>query len=210
VNSGTLLVNTGNLIRDGSCNPDFIGNPKLGAMGYYGETIPMLPLISESPAIDAGNDAFGEPVDQRGVARPIGAHCDIGAYEGAIRADPDLFYPAFVEVAYDPAPYIIICDPLPDEGISMAILGDRSVAAKSINPASLTLGNAPAGSARVLGIQDINRDGLEDLLVEFNLGNVYRGATRCDAVTLLELRGDTSEGLPVVSYIDVIANAESR
>ena len=46
------------------------------------------PLLPGSPAIDAGNpgppgsgDAACEPVDQRGVPRPQGAACDIGARE---------------------------------------------------------------------------------------------------------------------------------
>jgi len=44
------------------------------------------PLLSDSPAIDAGDDATcTEPpvygLDQRGEARPFGAHCDIGSYE---------------------------------------------------------------------------------------------------------------------------------
>lgn len=37
-----------------------------------------------SPAIDAGDDATCEAVDQRGVGRPLGAHCDIGAYEAEV------------------------------------------------------------------------------------------------------------------------------
>jgi CSLREA domain-containing protein len=44
------------------------------------------PLKASSPAIDAGNDAIcaAAPVnnkDQRGVTRPGGLHCDIGAFE---------------------------------------------------------------------------------------------------------------------------------
>lgn len=205
LNAGTLLVNSGNLIRDGSCNPALIGDPKLGALGYYGGPTPMLPLIAGSQAIDAANDALGEPVDQRGVGRPVGKHWDIGAYEGSIRVRPDFTGPRVVGAFYDPEPYIIICDPLPDEGISLAILGDRSVPARSINPASLTLGNAPAGSARVRGIGDVNRDGIEDLVVEFPLNAVYRGTASCEAVTLLELQGETSTGQPIVTYINVQA-----
>jgi len=34
-----------------------------------------------SSAIDAGNDATCATTDQRGISRPQGAHCDIGAYE---------------------------------------------------------------------------------------------------------------------------------
>ena len=204
-NYGTLLVNSGNLIRDGSCNPALFGDPKLGAFGYYGGPTPLLPLIAGSQAIDAANDALGEPVDQRGVGRPVGAHWDIGAYEGSIRVRPDFTGPRVVGAFYDPAPYIVICDPLPGDGISFAILGDRTVPARSINPASLTLGNAPAGTARVRGIGDVNRDGIEDLVVEFPLSSVYRGASSCAAVTLLELQGETSTGQPIVTYINVQA-----
>ena len=38
-------------------------------------------LMPSSPAIDAGDDSTCPPTDQRGVPRPIGAHCDIGAFE---------------------------------------------------------------------------------------------------------------------------------
>jgi hypothetical protein len=64
----------------------------LGALGNYGGSTQAIPLQAGSSAIDAGNDticqaAVGAPnygaggLDQRGVARPQGAHCDIGAYE---------------------------------------------------------------------------------------------------------------------------------
>jgi hypothetical protein len=38
-------------------------------------------LTAGSPAIDTGDDASCLATDQRGVTRPQGAHCDIGAYE---------------------------------------------------------------------------------------------------------------------------------
>ena len=38
-------------------------------------------LLAGSPAIDAGGDANCPATDQRGVTRPQGSHCDIGAYE---------------------------------------------------------------------------------------------------------------------------------
>jgi hypothetical protein len=47
---------------------------QVGSMGYRA-------LLSGSPAIDAGNPATCLPMDQRGVSRPQGATCDIGAYE---------------------------------------------------------------------------------------------------------------------------------
>ncbi len=41
----------------------------------------VLPLLPNSPAIDAGNQSSCLATDQRGVARPRGNGCDIGAYE---------------------------------------------------------------------------------------------------------------------------------
>ncbi|EKD42821.1 MAG: hypothetical protein ACD_73C00005G0001, partial [uncultured bacterium] len=38
-------------------------------------------LVNGSPAIDTGDDKSCLPTDQRGVLRPVGPHCDLGAYE---------------------------------------------------------------------------------------------------------------------------------
>ncbi len=40
-------------------------------------------MLSGSPAVDRGSNAGCPATDQRGVARPQGARCDIGAYEAA-------------------------------------------------------------------------------------------------------------------------------
>ena len=34
-----------------------------------------------SPALNAGDDTLCPDTDQRGLPRPVGAHCDLGAYE---------------------------------------------------------------------------------------------------------------------------------
>jgi hypothetical protein len=57
------------------------GDPKLGALGNYGGFTQTIPLLAGSSAINTGNDATCAAADQRGVPRPQGAHCDIGAYE---------------------------------------------------------------------------------------------------------------------------------
>ena len=45
----------------------------------------VIPPYIGSPVIDAApNDANCLPTDQRGVARPVGERCDLGAFEGAI------------------------------------------------------------------------------------------------------------------------------
>lgn len=93
---GTITSHGYNLSSDGSCA--FINsgdrnntNPVLGALGYYGGPTPTIPLLTGSPAIDAGNpsgctDGHGNllKTDQRGEPRPNKEDrggCDMGAYE---------------------------------------------------------------------------------------------------------------------------------
>ncbi len=60
-------------------------NPLLGALGFHEGLVPTLPLLIGSPAIDAGDDTACPATDARGIHRPIGPHCDIGAYEALHR-----------------------------------------------------------------------------------------------------------------------------
>jgi hypothetical protein len=89
---GASFVNGGhNLATDATCGfgagADDV-DPRLdpAGLGDNGGLTQTIALLPDSPAIDAGDDAAcaGAPVDgvdQRGVARPMGAHCDIGAFE---------------------------------------------------------------------------------------------------------------------------------
>ena len=63
------------------CTDLITSDPMLGAQGYYGGNMLMLPLLPGSPAIDAGDGSVCPSTDQRGVTRPQDSHCDIGAYE---------------------------------------------------------------------------------------------------------------------------------
>lgn len=56
-------------------------NPVLGAIQYYGGATPVYPLLPGSAAINTGNDTSCASTDQRGIARPQLALCDMGAYE---------------------------------------------------------------------------------------------------------------------------------
>ncbi len=56
-------------------------DPQLGALQDNGGPTPTMALPSGSPAVDAGDDSNCPAVDQRGIARPQGPHCDIGAFE---------------------------------------------------------------------------------------------------------------------------------
>jgi hypothetical protein len=93
---GTITSHGYNLSSDGSCAFSKSGdrnntNPVLGTLGYYGGPTPTIPLLTGSPAIDAGNpsgctDGLGHllKTDQRGMPRPDTEDtggCDMGAYE---------------------------------------------------------------------------------------------------------------------------------
>ena len=86
-NGGTLASETNNLIElngngEFACGtPVSIADPLLGPLEDNGGPTWTMNLLPGSPAIDAGDDASCLDTDQRGIARPQGAHCDIGAYE---------------------------------------------------------------------------------------------------------------------------------
>jgi hypothetical protein len=65
----------------GDCMNIIADDPLLGTLGVYGGSTQTIPLNLGSSAIDAGDDANCPSTDQRGVARPQGKRCDIGAYE---------------------------------------------------------------------------------------------------------------------------------
>jgi len=56
-------------------------DPLLGTLGNYGGSTQTIPLLAGSSAINTGDDAVCPATDQRGVSRPQGTHCDIGAFE---------------------------------------------------------------------------------------------------------------------------------
>jgi hypothetical protein len=60
-------------------------DPLLGPLTDNGGFTPTVALLPGSPAIDAGDDSACPATDQRGVARPKGASCDVGAFELAPR-----------------------------------------------------------------------------------------------------------------------------
>jgi len=96
----TLVTQTCGLVNgeDGS----LIGvDPLLGPLADNGGSTQTFALLPGSPAIDAGNDAACLPTDQRGLSRPQGVQCDIGAFE---KEQPTLWLAKWVTPAVD-APY---------------------------------------------------------------------------------------------------------
>ena len=96
---GAIVSAGHNLDGDGTCNLTAAGDisavdPLLGPLADNGGPTETHELLPGSPAIDAIAvadcvDLDGEPVvtDQRGVARPQGVACDIGAFERRARHD---------------------------------------------------------------------------------------------------------------------------
>jgi hypothetical protein len=75
-----------NWIEDDTCTGVADGDPGLGPLADNGGPTKTHALGDDSGAIDNGDDAICSVtpinnVDQRGVVRPQGKHCDIGAYE---------------------------------------------------------------------------------------------------------------------------------
>ena len=56
-------------------------DPVLGFLADNGGSTKTMWPKTSSPAIDSGDDTMCPATDQRGVARPQGIHCDIGAVE---------------------------------------------------------------------------------------------------------------------------------
>ncbi len=71
-----------NYFNETNCTSGIIiADPQLGALADNGGGTSTMALQNTSPAVGAGNNATCPATDQRGVARPQGASCDIGAFE---------------------------------------------------------------------------------------------------------------------------------
>ena len=87
--ASVISTNVNNLVQNGAiCSPAFTGDPVLAPLADNGGRTWTHALLAGSAAIDAGGDIC-PATDQRGVGRPIGAHCDIGALEAPLQL-PDL------------------------------------------------------------------------------------------------------------------------
>ncbi|MGN6201663.1 MAG: choice-of-anchor Q domain-containing protein [Solirubrobacterales bacterium] len=81
-----MLTSDHNLSSDGSCMFTDGGSkentdPQLGPLQNNGGETDTLALPPGSPAVDAGTNDGCPATDQRGVTRPQGPACDIGAFE---------------------------------------------------------------------------------------------------------------------------------
>jgi predicted outer membrane repeat protein len=71
-----------NYFNETNCtNSITIASPQLGPLADNGGGTRTMALPNGSPAVNAGNNSTCPTTDQRGIARPQGAKCDIGAFE---------------------------------------------------------------------------------------------------------------------------------
>ena len=126
---GTFTSNGYNLIGNNSgCSftpttGDLVGtnsspiNPRLTPLQDNGGSTFTHALMVGSPAIDAGNPATPGSggnaclgTDQRGVARPVDAKCDIGAYEGSVAWVPTPYVSTYTANGTSSLPGTFLCD----------------------------------------------------------------------------------------------------
>jgi hypothetical protein len=104
---GAITNGGGNLSSDGSC-PALFNNtdPHLDPNGLQesGGLTLTIALLPGSPAIDAGVACPPPATDQRGLARPQGAACDIGAFEfeGDTTEPPTDTVPPVIQASIQP------------------------------------------------------------------------------------------------------------
>ena len=85
--AGLVTLNSGghNVLTDATCNPVssdlVVGDPGVAALADNGGPTATQALVPGSPAVDSADGAQCPATDQRGVARPQGAGCDVGAFE---------------------------------------------------------------------------------------------------------------------------------
>ena len=85
-NDSSIPVVSDSIIQGGcpaesTCTNIITDDPLLGTLGNNGGYTQTIPILPNSSAIDTGDDTICPATDQRGITRPQGAHCDIGAYE---------------------------------------------------------------------------------------------------------------------------------
>ena len=177
-NCGALLASNGHNLDSGTtCGLDATGdvtatNPLLGLLAEDGGTL-VHPLAYDSPAVDRGMCLVGPTVDQRGVTRPQGSGCDVGAYEFVTVAptgvhidgptsgvvDESYTFTATVSPPEATPPITYTWSPLPDSGQGTGVVtyswnaaGEWTITVTAENGAS---------TAPVLGTYDVVIGGYE-------------------------------------------------
>lgn len=165
-------------------------------------------LLPSSPAIDAGNPAGCTDqnsnlltTDQRGVARPQGARCDIGSFEleatggGSEEITIDIKpgrFPNRIKLTRN------VCND--DDNLYVAILTTPDFDARTVDVSSLKLGDPNlSGTATPIRsrIRDIDLDGDKDMALTFTLCSIVTNGALNRSSTELVLTGKTLDGVSI-------------
>jgi beta-glucanase (GH16 family) len=85
--AGPVAINSlgSNVFQDGTCFPvgsdQIVGDAGIGSLADNGGPTHTHALLPGSPAIDMADGGVCPATDQRGIARPQGGGCDVGAFE---------------------------------------------------------------------------------------------------------------------------------
>ncbi|UCF41623.1 MAG: hypothetical protein JSW43_04655, partial [Gemmatimonadota bacterium] len=188
-----------NLTDDTSCGVTapgdlIVADAMLGPLQDNGGPTQTHDLLPGSPAIDAGSPGCPPPdTDQRGVARPQGAACDIGAFELELEIIP-------VEIDIRPGSDGNPINPANRGVIPVAILGSDTFDVESVDGQTLAFARAGAAPRHDLSdpetfedhLQDVNDDGLMDLVSHYR--TLDTGITSGDSEACPS--SETLDGLP--------------
>jgi CSLREA domain-containing protein len=198
-----------NLTDDDSCGltaPSdlVVADAGLGPLADNGGPTETHALLAGSPAIDAASPDCPPPAtDQRGVVRPQGAACDIGAFEleqATILAEID------IRPSSDANPI----RPSGRGNLPVAILDSDTFDVLNVDVTTLTFGPDAAKPSHDLTkpgtfedhLRDVNADGLTDLVSHYRIEDT--GIARGDAeacITGEALDGTPFEGCDAISAV---------
>ena len=156
-----------NLDSDGTCITNGVNNditdvsPGLAVLQDNSGPTHTHALLPGSPAIDAGDCSDGTiTTDQRGVSRPQGAGCDIGAFE--------LITIITAEIDIKPGSFPNSINLKSKGVIPLAILTTANFDATTIDPLTVKFGPNGATESHGRGhIEDVDNDGDQDLVLHF-------------------------------------------
>lgn len=144
-----MVTSDHNISGDGSCMFTDAGSkqstdPLLGGLQNNGGETDTLALQAGSPAVDAGTNDGCPATDQRGVSRPQGPSCDIGAFE-LVATPPPAAASADLRLKVKPKPK------RPHAGGKLAFLITVRNAGPDVATGTVVKGTVPAATTKLKG-----------------------------------------------------------
>ncbi len=201
--------------EDANRNPTLLqADPLLYPIGDNGGPTLTMGLRPGSPALDAGDPAGCAEVpvnnkDQRGVARPIGPRCDMGAYEGVL-IPPALsksFQPASVERGDTTRLYFNLTNPNGAGTVSKGIEFNDTLPPNilAVSPLSTTTnctsnGGAPinvtsALGGTVIGVAGVNLAGSQSCVITVLVRSLAGPGVSNNLIQVISSSGTGSLGI---------------